>query len=75
MMIVLKIVCILLGITSLGFGYFIYFKKKFNLINGFKEDYASGKKSEQYARRVGLIEFLIGATLLAAGIFLCIFVK
>lgn len=74
-MIVLKIVCILLGIAFLGFGYFIYFKKKLNLINDFKEDYASGRKSEQYALRVGLTEFVIGIALLVIGIILCIFVK
>ncbi len=74
-MIILKIVCILLGIAFLGFGYFIYFKKKFNLINGYKGDYASGRKNEQYALRVGLIEFVFGVILLAIGIILCIFVN
>lgn len=70
---VLKIVCILLGVAFLVFGYFIYFKRKFNLINGFAEDFTEGRKNEQYALRVGMLEFVAGVILLIIGIVLCIF--
>ena len=34
-MIFLKVLAVVLGLAFLLFGYFIYFKKKYNLINGF----------------------------------------
>ncbi len=73
LMAAVKILCVFLGIAFLGFGYFIYFKRKFNLINGFETDYANGKKNEKHALRVGLIEFVIGIILLATGILLFLF--
>ena len=48
MFIVLKIILIILGATFITFGYEIYFKKKYNLINGFKEDYKAGRKTGLY---------------------------
>ena len=35
-MIFLKVLAVVLGLAFLLFGYFIYFKKKYNLINGFE---------------------------------------
>ena len=35
-MIFLKVLVVVLGLAFLLFGYFIYFKKKYNLINGFE---------------------------------------
>ena len=52
------------------FGYFIYFRKKYNLINGFEDDFKAGRKNEDYAKRVGMVEFVIGIAILIAGIVL-----
>lgn len=72
-MIVLKIITVLLGFAFTLFGYFIYFKKKYNLINGFEAEFKAGKKDESYAKRVGIIEFVIGIVFMIAGIILIIF--
>ena len=55
------------------FGYFIYFRKKYSLINGFEADMEGGRKNEAYAKRVGMAEFVVGIGILAAGIALIIF--
>ncbi|ACV29115.1 Uncharacterised protein [Anaerococcus prevotii] len=49
----------LTGLVFLFFGYKIYFKKSYDLINGFEKDYKKGLKDENYAIRVGKIYFLI----------------
>ena len=67
-MIVLKVLAVVLGLAFLLFGYFIYFKKKYNLINGFEADFKDGRKNEEYAKRVGQIEFVAGIALLIAGV-------
>ena len=43
-MIAVKIITVVLGLAFLLFGYFIYFKKKYHLINDFSEDYKAGRK-------------------------------
>ena len=72
-MIVLKIALIIVGLMSSLFGYFIYFRAKYNLINDFKAEYEAGRKDEQYAKRVGLIEFVVGIVLLVTSIILIVF--
>ena len=72
-MLVLKILAVLLGLAFALFGYFIYFRKKYNLINGFEADFKSGRKNEDYAKRVGMVEFVVGIAILIAGIVLIIF--
>ena len=72
-MIVLKVLAVVLGLAFLLFGYFIYFKKKYNLINGFEADFQDGRKNEAYAKRVGLVEFVVGIALLIAGVALILF--
>ena len=68
-MLALKIICILLGLALTSFGYLIFFKKKYFLINGFEEAYKAGRKNEEYALRVGKVELTIGIVLLVvAGI-------
>ena len=62
-MILLMIILLVVGVAFTTFGYFIYFKEKYNLINGFELDYKSGRKSETYAKKVGLVEFMIGIIL------------
>ena len=72
-MLVLKIVSDLLGLSFTLFGYFIYLRKKYNLINCFEADFKAGRKNEEYAKRVGMVEFVIGIAVLVAGIVLIIF--
>lgn len=72
-MLVLKIVSVLLGLSFTLFGYFIYLRKKYNLINCFEANFKAGRKNEEYAKRVGMVEFVIGIAVLVAGIVLIIF--
>lgn len=72
-MTLLKLICFLLGIAFALFGYFIYFKKCYNLINGFESDYRAGRKDESYAKKVGMIEFILGIIFLVLGVALIIF--
>lgn len=69
-MIALKIVLSVVGLAFLLFGYLIFFQEKYDLINDFKVDYEAGRKDENYAKRVGLIELIVGIAFLAAGIVL-----
>ncbi len=72
-MLALKIIAAILGLAFTLFGYFIFFKKKYSLINGFEEDYKAGRKTEDYAKRVGLVEFVVGVAILFAAVILLIF--
>lgn len=72
-MLVLKIVAVLLGLAFSLFGYLICFQKKYNLINGFEADLRADRKNENYAKRVGVVEFVVGIAILIAGIALVIF--
>ena len=69
----LKIITVVLGLAFAGFGYFIRFRKKFHLINGFEADFEAGRKDEAYAKRVGMTEFVLGLALLAVGLGLSLF--
>ena len=69
----LKIIALLLGLAFLLFGYFIRFKGKYGLINGFEADQRCGRRDESYAQKVGSIEFVTGLVLLAAALLLLIF--
>ena len=72
-MVVFKVLAVVLGLAFLLFGYFIYFRKKYNLINGFEADFKAGRKNEEYAERVGMVEFAVGIAMLIAGVALIIF--
>ena len=72
-MVVLKVLAVMVGLAFLLFGYFIYFKQKYNLINGYKADFKAGRKNEEYAKRVGMIEFVVGIAMLLAGVVLILF--
>ena len=72
-MIVAKLGAVILGLVFLLFGYFIYFRKKYDLINDFEAEFRAGRKDERYAERVGLTEFIIGVVLLAGGFILILF--
>lgn len=67
-MTLLKLILIVVGVAFVIFGYLIYFKKHYDLINGFEADYKAGRRTESYARKVGLIEFILGITLTLIGI-------
>ena len=69
-MTILKIVTAVLGLAFLLFGYFIYIRGKYELINDFKAEFEAGRKDERYARRVGLIEFVLGLALLLCSLLL-----
>ena len=58
-----KIISLILAIAFIFFGYNIYFRKKYNLINNFEKDYKNGLKNEKYAKKVGLIELILGISL------------
>ena len=72
-MLATKIAVLSLGVLFTLFGFLILFRKKYTLINGFAEDFKSGRKTERYAKRVGWIEFAFGIVLLLVGIALVIF--
>ena len=72
-MLVMTIIDALLGLAFAVIGYLIFFKKKYSLINGFDAAFREGRKTERYARRVGLIEFVLGIVLLIASVFLLLF--
>ena len=67
-MLFLKVLTALLGIAFTAFGYFIYFRKKYSLINGFADAYRNGTKIEAYAKRVGLVELVTGIVVLIVAI-------
>ena len=71
-MTLLKIILIALGATFSTFGYLIYCKKKYNLINDYEANRKASKKTESYARKVGLIELLLGIALLMVGLYLIV---
>ena len=73
-MLILKILLPVVGAAFLLFGYLIFFRKKYSLINGFVAAFKEGRKTERYARRVGLVEFILGILLLIASAILILFV-
>ena len=72
-MLVLKIVSVLLGLSFTLFGYFIYLRKSIISSIVLKLISKQGEKNEEYAKRVGMVEFVIGIAVLVAGIVLIIF--
>lgn len=67
-MTLLKIMLITIGVAFTLFGYKFYFQKRYNLINGFDDAYKAGRKTELYAKKVGLIEFVLGIVIALIGI-------
>lgn len=67
-MLIVKIILMTVGVAFTVFGYAIYFRKKYNLINGFEEASKAGRKTELDAKRVGLVELIIGISLTVIGI-------
>ena len=73
-MLVLKIVLLLVGVLFTAFGCAIFFLRKYSLINGFEEARKAGRRTERYARCVGLVELILGIIMLIAVILLILFV-
>ena len=71
-MTLIKIILIVVGLAFTIFGYLIYFKEKYNLINDFDKNYRYGRKTKSYAKKVGFIEFIIGIFFVIVGICLII---
>lgn len=67
-MMIQKIILPIVGIAFLTFGYLIYVQKRYGLINGFEADRQAGRKTEAYAQKVGLIEMVLGAVCVLAGV-------
>lgn len=61
------------GIVIYSVRVFYIPPEKYNLINCFEADFKAGRKNEEYAKRVGMVEFVIGIAVLVAGIVLIIF--
>lgn len=72
-MLAIKIITVILGLAFTVCGYFIFFKKKYSLINGFEEEYKAGRKTEDYAKRVGLVELVAGVAILITAVIVLIF--
>lgn len=69
---ILKILLFILGTVFSTFGYLIYFRKKYSLINSFNLDVVYKRKDSSYAKKLGLIEFVLGLGLIVLAIILTI---
>lgn len=72
-MIVLKIIAVIWGLAFTLLGYLIFFKKKYSLINGFDAAYKAGQKTEDSAKRIGLVDFVVGLAMFVAAVILIVF--
>ncbi|MCR3922858.1 MAG: DUF3784 domain-containing protein [Firmicutes bacterium] len=64
----LRVMLIFIGTLFIGFGYAIWFKQKYHLINNFENDKQRGKLNDAFAKRVGIIEFIGGIVCLLLGV-------
>lgn len=71
-MLILKILLFILGTVFSTFGYLIYFRKKYSLVNSFNLDVVYKRKDSSYAKKLGLIEFVLGLGLIVLAIILTI---
>lgn len=69
---ILKILLFILGTVFSTFGYLIYFRKKYSLVNSFNLDVVYKRKDSSYAKKLGLIEFVLGLGLIVLAIILTI---
>ena len=67
-MFAIKIALMIVGVLFALFGYFIFFKGKYSLINNFDEDKKNQKYDDAYAKRMGLIEFVGGLITFTLGV-------
>lgn len=73
-MLILKILLFLLGAVFSTFGYLIYLRKKYSLINSFNLDILYKRKDASYAKKLGLIELVLGLGLILLAIVLTIII-
>ena len=71
-MLIVKILLFIIGTDFSTFGYLIYFRKKYSLINSFNLDVVYKRKDSSYAKKLGLIEFVLGLGLIVLAIILTI---
>lgn len=71
-MLILKILLFILGTVFSTFGYLIYFRKKYSLINSFNLDILYKRRDASYAKILGLIELILGLVLIILAIVLII---
>ena len=64
---VLAVILMMTGAAFLIMGAFIFFGKRYSLINGFDADLKAHRRDEKYARRVGIAELAVGTVLTAVG--------
>nr|WP_243343732.1 DUF3784 domain-containing protein [Anaerococcus sp. AGMB09787] len=69
----LSIILTITGIVFTIFGYLIYFKKNYTLINGFESDLVKGRKDISYGKKVGLVELILGVIMILIGTLLFIY--
>jgi len=67
-MTILKIILILVGMMFIVFGYAIWFKGKYNLINGFPNRNKRIKSNDSFAKMVGIIQFIGGIICCVVGV-------
>lgn len=69
-MIFIEVLIILIGLAFISFGYLIYFKEKYNLINMYEFNKKREIKNESYAKKIGKLELIFGIILSILGIIL-----
>lgn len=67
-MLIVKILFIIIGLVFISFGYLIYFKEKYNIINMYEANKKRGIKDESYAKKIGKLELIFGICLIILGI-------
>lgn len=67
-MLIVKILFIIIGLVFISFGYLIYFKEKYNIINMYEANKKRGIKYESYAKKIGKFELIFGICLIILGI-------
>lgn len=67
---IFSVILLFTGLVFLLVAYKIYFKKSYNLINGFEKDFKKGIKDENYPIKIGKIYFIIGFILIIVGLLL-----
>lgn len=72
-MTLLKIILLIVGLAFLTFGYLIYIKKQYHLINGFESALKAGRKTAADADKVGRVELILGGVCLLGRIYLMVF--
>lgn len=68
----LIVILIMIGLVFLVYGYRIYFRGHYHLINGFEANKKAGRKTQAQAKKAGFIELLIGLILVIIALLLAV---